>query len=241
MTVPRLGEASLPRLTGEGIRVAIVDSGAVAGHPHLPAVAGGVTITPGGELPEYRDQLGHGTAVAAAIHEKAPDAQLWIARVFVTRLAASPGTLVRAIDWSIAHGAHLINLSLGTSNPDHEPRLTAALQRAVDAGCRVVAAAEADGIRWLPGSLDGALGVLADPACPRHEVRWSSGAGRTFLVGSPYPRPIEGVPVERNLSGLSFAVANVTGVLARALQLDPASASLEGLALAAAAATTRPG
>jgi len=29
-----------------------------------------------------------------------------------------------------------------------------------------------------------------------------------------YPRPIPGVPVEQNLRGLSFAVANATGVLA---------------------------
>lgn len=34
---------------------------------------------------------------------------------------------------------------------------------------------------------------------------------------SGYPRPIPGVPPERNLKGISFAVANVTGVLARAM------------------------
>jgi hypothetical protein len=32
---------------------------------------------------------------------------------------------------------------------------------------------------------------------------------------SGYPRPIPGVPPERNLSGISFAVANVTDWLAR--------------------------
>jgi hypothetical protein len=35
------------------------------------------------------------------------------------------------------------------------------------------------------------------------------------LAASGYPRPIPGVPPERNISGLSFAVANVTGFLAR--------------------------
>jgi hypothetical protein len=34
------------------------------------------------------------------------------------------------------------------------------------------------------------------------------------------PRPIPGVPPERNLKGLSFAVANVTGILARLLADD---------------------
>jgi hypothetical protein len=32
---------------------------------------------------------------------------------------------------------------------------------------------------------------------------------------SGYPRPVPGVPPERNLKGISFAVANVTGLLAR--------------------------
>ncbi len=34
---------------------------------------------------------------------------------------------------------------------------------------------------------------------------------------SGYPRPAPGIPPERNLKGLSFAVANVTGALARTL------------------------
>ena len=35
------------------------------------------------------------------------------------------------------------------------------------------------------------------------------------MAAAPYPRPIPGVPVEGNLNGISFAVANVTGMLAR--------------------------
>ncbi|MYG21824.1 MAG: hypothetical protein F4168_05470, partial [Gemmatimonadetes bacterium] len=42
--------------------------------------------------------------------------------------------------------------------------------------------------------------------------------GDAVVAASPYPRPIPGVPVERNLSGISFAVANVTGVLASVLE-----------------------
>jgi hypothetical protein len=40
---------------------------------------------------------------------------------------------------------------------------------------------------------------------------------------SPFPRPIPGVPPERNLAGVSFAVANVTGFLARVLEDATAS------------------
>jgi hypothetical protein len=39
------------------------------------------------------------------------------------------------------------------------------------------------------------------------------------------------VPPERNLKGVSFAVANTTGYLARALALDPASFLRDPMAL----------
>ena len=45
--------------------------------------------------------------------------------------------------------------------------------------------------------------------------------GRTVLVTSPYPREIPGVPRERNLQGVSFAVANASAFVARALEAHP--------------------
>jgi len=39
--------------------------------------------------------------------------------------------------------------------------------------------------------------------------------GTTVYRASGWPRPIPGVPPLRNLNGISFAVANVTGILAR--------------------------
>ena len=50
------------------------------------------------------------------------------------------------------------------------------------------------------------------------------------LAASGYPRPIPGVPVERNLSGISFAVANVTGFLARLLERDQTLRTVSDLA-----------
>ena len=52
-----------------------------------------------------------------------------------------------------------------------------------------------------------------DEDCPRGCVEVRGGAGRDVVVAAaPYPRPIPGVPLERNLNGISFAVANVTGM-----------------------------
>jgi hypothetical protein len=82
----------------------------------------------------------------------------------------------------------------------------------------LVAAYEDGGVRWLPGILPDVLPVAVDWDCPRDEFRTSTLAdGRTLYHASGFPRPIPGVPPERNLNGISFAVANVTGLLVRAV------------------------
>ncbi len=198
------------------VRIAVIDSGVHASHPHVNGVAGGVSITPDGrEEADYVDRLGHGTAVTAAIREKAFDAEIYAVKVFHDSLATRIESLVHALDWSAQNGMHLINLSLGTDNPRHEAVLRAAVDRLTGQGIKLIAAYEDAGVRWLPGSIAGVLPVVVDWQCPRDEYRTSLLAdGRTLYHASGFPRPIPGVAPERNLKGISFAVANVTGLIA---------------------------
>ena len=223
----RLDDGAVVEHDGKDIRIAVVDSGVHAAHPHVGGVAGGVAIgSDGSEADDYVDWLGHGTAVAAAIREKAPGAELFAVKVFGDRLATNCDALVRAIEWAAEHEARLVNLSLGTSNPAHEARLAAAVKEAAERGALVVSARQSDGVRWLPGSIPGAIGVLLDWSCPRHAVRVGTDhqGARAFLA-SGFPRPIPGVSPARNLGGISFAVANVTGVLARLIEAEPKAGS----------------
>ena len=199
------------------VRIAVVDSGVHAQHPHVNGVAGGVSITPDGrEETDYTDRLGHGTAVAAAIREKAPDAEIYAVKVFHDSLATRIESLVHALDWSEKNGMNLINLSLGTDNPQHEAVLRAAVDRLVGQGIKLIAAYEDSGVRWLPGSIAGVVPVVLDWDCPRDEYRTSPlPDGRMLYHASGFPRSIPGVAPERNLKGISFAVANVTGLIAR--------------------------
>jgi hypothetical protein len=203
---------------GRFVRVAIIDSGVHAAHPHVGGAVEGMGFDDEGRAHEnYVDRLGHGTAVAAVIREKAPDAELICLKVFERELAATTVALVAAIRWAVERQADLINLSLGTSNPDAEPVLAEAVHAALSAGARIIAAAPEAGVRWLPGALDGVIGVELDWAMPRHECDLAPDPVRGPRArASGFPRPIPGVPPERNLQGLSFAVANVTGLLARA-------------------------
>ena len=196
------------------MRVAVVDSGIAAGHPHVGDVAEGVSLVEG--VSDTLDRMGHGTAVAAVIREKAPGAELVPVKVFHRALTTDARTLALAIRWAAENSCRLINLSLGTANADHAGALESAIAFAAECGALVIAAYESDGTRWLPGSLAGAVAVLGDGAIDRATVSVArSDAGVPRFRASIYPRPIPGVPRDRNLSGVSFAVANVTGVLAR--------------------------
>ena len=205
--------------TGRGVRIVIVDSGVHADHPHVGGVAGGIAIDGDGRHhPDFVDRLGHGTAVTAAIREKAPDAELFAVRVFDRALSANIGALVDAIDWSIASGAHLVNLSLGTSRESHAGALGEAVVRAAVRGVIIVAARSDEGVRWLPGSLPGVLPVEVDWRLPRDRYRSEAIDDGSLFHASGFAREIPGVPPERNLHGVSFAVANMTGFAACALE-----------------------
>jgi hypothetical protein len=193
------------------VKIAIIDSGIHPGHPHVGEIAGAVGITLAGESPDAIDRLGHGTAVAGAIREKAPDAELYAVKVFDRRLTANIGVILRALAWCRDHHMDLVNLSLGTENAAHRDSFLSVLGDDL----LLVGAANV-----LPGSLPEVIGVAPDPDCPRDVFRYHDG----MFHASPYPRPIPDVPVAHNLQGTSFAVANMTGLAARALKNSSRSA-----------------
>ena len=96
------------------------------------------------------------------------------------------------------------------------------MARTVEHGVILVSAHEHEETLWLPGSIEGVVGVVLDAGQPREQiaVRPAQG-GRRVVMASPFARPIPGVPVERNLNGVSFAVANTSGILAAVLAHSP--------------------
>jgi subtilisin family serine protease len=212
----------LAEYTGAGIQIAVIDSGVHAAHPHVGGVAGGFSIREDGTLAEdCVDRLGHGTAVTAAIREKAPGADLVAIKVFWRTLATDVSTLARAIDEAAGRGAAVINLSLGTADMRHRDRLEGAVARARGLGAIVVSAHDDGGVRWLPGSLEGVVAVRADWSCDRQAYDVAFVEDRPVLMTSAYPRDIPGVSRERNVNGVSFAVANASGFVARAREAEP--------------------
>jgi hypothetical protein len=211
-----------------GVRVAIIDSGVNPRHPHVPAVAGGIAFswTDEGEVrqsDDYIDRRGHGTALAGVIGAKAPQAELYAVKIFRDPqtpndpLTTSIAALEAGFRWAVAQEMRVINLSVGTTNPDHRDRLDALVTQAHNAGSIVVASAPPGDAATLPAALPGVISVAGDDACAWNEYRYIRDDPIPFRA-HPYPRPIPGRPQERNFHGHSCAAAHVTALVALLLQ-----------------------
>jgi len=185
------------------MRIAVIDSGVNPRHPHITSLTGGVSI---GREGSCLDTLGHGTAVMAAIQEKAPDNQYFAVKIFHDELRASTDELLQALQWTLDNKMDLVNLSLGTRNS----KRAADFAKLIETGIKLVAARDADGELCYPGCLPGVIGVGLDWEIDRDTYLLKDGIYYT----SGYPRPVPGMPLRRNLNGISFAVANITGLIA---------------------------
>lgn len=113
--------------TGEGIVIAIVDSGVDKDHPELKdKLVGGVAFAdcPAGTRPcaDFDDNNGHGTHVAGiaaapldgvGVAGVAPNAKIMPIKVLDKEGSASDEDTADGIRWAVDHGADVINMSLG--------------------------------------------------------------------------------------------------------------------------------
>jgi serine protease AprX len=151
------GAGNLPKLSGKGVAVAVIDSGI---DPKHNALKGRVLYTADFTGGNGVDRFGHGTHVAAIIAGQsgqladtrvyrgvAPGAYLLNLRVLNDNGEGTASNVIEAIDWAIDHqrayNIRVINLSLGAPvlQPYRDDPVCAAVERAVRAGILVVTAA----------------------------------------------------------------------------------------------------
>jgi hypothetical protein len=155
------------------IRVGIVDSGAQAAQGDVIDGAAAFVFEEGegGRLVQtgaVPDTLGHGSAVLAIVRQLAPAARFHIAQVFRARHTTTAAQVAAAIDWLVAAGVDLINLSLGLRAD--RPALSDACRRAVAAGVVLCAAAPARGEPVFPAAYEGVWRMTGDARCLRPEI-----------------------------------------------------------------------
>ncbi len=170
-------DAAHASATGRGAIIAIVDTGVFAGHPDLQGgrLLQGYDFVENDTTPQD-DMDGHGTHVlgiagatkdnGVGVSSVAPGARLLPVRVLGNEGSGTIDDVVKGVDYAVREGADVINLSLGGSVPafiSSSPEFDRAIDRALDAGRVVIAAAGNDGL----------------PACSQ-----PSGQGRLLCVGS---------------------------------------------------------
>jgi subtilisin family serine protease len=149
-----------PVTTGAGVLVAVIDTGVDAAHPDLAGnVIAGPDLVDGDASPD--DENGHGTHVIGIIAAHAgngigiagaaPGVRVLAIRALDADGRGDLGAVARGVDAAVAAGARVINLSL-TAGPTAPEMLVPgnaladAIQRAIDAGVVVVAAAGNDAL-----------------------------------------------------------------------------------------------
>jgi subtilisin family serine protease len=208
-----------------GIDIAIIDSGVNPWHSHVQGVAGGVSfhVDESGEVAasdDYRDPLGHGTAIAGVIREKVPDGRLHAVRIFHESLEAPMSLLIAALEWAVEEQAKMIHLSLGTEREEFRPELERICRVASEKDMVIVAAARGPDDRVYPGAFETVIGVYWDRACVDDSLVYHPGRSVEFgACGRPLALP--GMPEEDNFRGSSFAAARVTGLAADLLAKNP--------------------
>ncbi|WP_088319513.1 S8 family serine peptidase [Kineosporia sp. R_H_3] len=177
------------------VRIAVVDTGVDVGHPDLSTKIAGTYNAVDGSA-DVTDTTGHGTFVAGAA-AAATNNKVGIAgvggntQILAVKVEDSAGRIldsyiVNGIDWAVAHGADVINLSLGREGVS-VPSEAAAVKRAQDAGVLVVAAAGNSGQEgnpvFYPAAYPGVVSVGATDA--KGHRAWFSEHGNWVTMAAP--------------------------------------------------------
>jgi len=150
-------------LYGQGKKIAVLDTGIDSTHPALQGRVGAEENF--SDSQSTTDVFGHGTHVAGIIAGSgevqgvAPQAELLNGKVLNDSGSGSASSVIAGINWAIAQGANVINLSLGAPIEEDNTPLNQAVRDAVARGAVVVVASGNCGSNCPSSSCGGFTGV----------------------------------------------------------------------------------
>ena len=242
--------AALTTGRGQGVRIAVLDSGIDASHHHL----GGLTlrddvavvddgvqlrVVPG----DGTDAFGHGTAIAGVLRQLAPEAEIGSFRVLGSHLRARTPGICEGVRLAIERGYHILNCSFGCTRADQVLLYKEWIDDAYVKGRHIVAACNNSDFnkREWPGHFPTVLTVNFIQSDAQETLFYRAGTLVEFSArGQDIEVPWTGGGVKR-VTGSSFAVPHVAGLLARLLSAHPELPPLEAKSLLKRLAEPGPG
>ncbi len=212
--------------SGQGLRIAVVDTGIDYSHPDLQArFAGGYDTV--NEDSDPADDHGHGTHVSGIIAADLNEAGLAgvapQASIYSLKALASDGTgyisdLVEAIDWAMEQDAAVINFSLGSSYDSSI--LESKINEAARQGIMLVAAAgnTNGGSVLYPAAYDSVISVSATDSSDNF-ASFSSVGAEIAAPGVSINSTVPGGGYA-SWSGTSMAAPHVTATVALMISND---------------------
>ncbi|BFF98728.1 membrane-bound transcription factor site-1 protease [Drosophila madeirensis] len=219
-------------ITGKGVKVAIFDTGLSKNHPHFRTVKERTNWTNEKSLD---DKVSHGTFVAGVIASSkeclglAPDAELYIFKVFTNSQVSYTSWFLDAFNYAIHRKVNILNLSIGGPDFMDSPFVEKVLELSAN---NVIMVSSAGNDGPLYGTLNnpgdqsdviGVGGIQFDDKIAKFSSRgmttWELplGYGRLGLDIVTYGSQVEGSDVRtgcRRLSGTSVSSPVVAGVAA---------------------------
>jgi subtilisin family serine protease len=239
------------RWTGEGIRLAVLDTGIDLRHPDVVGRrVFNETFIPGETV---QDGNGHGTHTSGTAagprtpptgsrrYGVAGSVSLYVGKVLSNAGSGSDSQVLAGMDWAIAQGCQIISMSLGSDDETISPAYEAAGQSALNAGCLIIAAAGNNARRQLGDfgfvgrpanspSIMAVGAVDAGMAIAPFSARTGQAAGGQVDIAGPGVAVYSAWPLPtkyRSIAGTSMATPHVAGIAALVCQATGAT----GLAL----------
>lgn len=226
--------------TGEGVRVAVIDSGVDVSHPDLADKVvhscviekkNNSIVTEEVSVDQSRDSYGHGTGVAGVISSIAPGVKITNVKVLGNYNSCSGDVLIEGIRWALSQDIKLINMSLATAKIKWQKSLNTVCEQAYLQDAILVISRRNNGPIGFPAMFSSVISVEIGDCPEPFATRYKSA---NFVECDAFGERVKvpatgGGYVER--TGNSFAAPHITGVIALMLEKWPDLLAAEAKAL----------